>query len=149
MSVIARYQNGVLLSYNLIAYAPWEGLRVAISGTRGRIELDVTENVTHLKSDSASAAASKGPFKRTQIRVFPMFGEPYTVDVPTGRGGHGGADPLMLADIFAENQNADPHGRAASHIDGAASILVGIAANMSIEKGELIRINDLFDLPTR
>ena len=26
MAVIARYQNGVLLSYNLVAYAPWEGI---------------------------------------------------------------------------------------------------------------------------
>lgn len=146
MALVARYQNGALLSYNLIAYAPWEGLRVDISGTRGRIEMDVTEKVTHLKSDSASAAASKGPFERTQIRAFPMFDEPYAVDVPAGQGGHGGADPLMLKDIFAENQTDDPLGRAASHIDGAASILVGIAANMSIENGEIVDVAELYDL---
>ena len=146
MAVIARYQNGVMLSYNLVAYAPWEGLRVAITGTRGRIELDVTENVSHLKTDSASAAASKGPFKHTLIRAFPMFGEPYEVDVPASEGGHGGADPLMLADIFAVKPPADPFRRAATHVDGAASILVGIAANMSMESGELIQVDTLFDL---
>ncbi len=149
MAVTARYQNGVLLSYCLVAYAPWEGLRVAITGSRGRIELDVTENVTHLKTDSESAAASKGPFKRTQIRAFPMFGEPYEVTAPAGQGGHGGADPLMLEDIFAEEAPADPFRRAASHIDGAASILMGIAANMSIASGAMIEISDLFDLPPR
>ncbi len=148
MAVTARYRNGVLLSYNLVAYAPWEGLRVAITGTRGRIELDVTENVTHLKADSASAAASKGPFKMTQMRAFPMFGEPYEVEVPAGEGGHGGADPLMLAQIFADNPPADPYRRAATHIDGAASILVGIAANMSIASGKLIQVDELFKLPT-
>ena len=146
MAVIARYQNGVMLSYNLVAYAPWEGLRVAITGTRGRIEMDVTENVSHLKTDSASAAASKGPFKHTQIRAFPMFGEPYEVDVPIAEGGHGGADPLMLADIFAVEPPTDPFRRAATHVDGAASILVGIAANMSIESGGLIQVDKLFDL---
>ena len=146
VAVTGRYQNGVLLSYCLIAYAPWEGLRVAITGTRGRIELDVTENVTHLTADSQSAAASKGPFKQTQIRAFPMFGDPYEVQVPAGKGGHGGADPLMLADIFAVEPPADPYRRAASHIDGAASVLVGIAANMSIESGEMIDVDELFDL---
>ena len=51
MNVTARYQNGVLLSYCLIAYSPWEGLRVAITGTKGRVELDVVENVNHLMGD--------------------------------------------------------------------------------------------------
>ena len=76
-----------------------------------------------------------------------MFGEPYEVDVPASEGGHGGADPLMLADIFAVEPPADPFRRAATHVDGAASILVGIAANMSIESGELIQVDTLFDLP--
>ncbi len=146
LTVSARYQNGVLLSYCLVAYAPWEGLRVAITGTRGRIELDVTENVTHLKSDGESASASKGPFKQSRIRAFPMFGAPYEVDVPSSEGGHGGADPLMLEDIFAAEARPDAYRRAASYSDGAASVLVGIAANMSIASGRMIEISDLFEL---
>ena len=146
MTVTARYANGALLSYCLVAYAPWEGLRVAVTGTEGRVEMDITENVAHLKSDSASAAASKGAFKRTQIRAFPMFGKPYEVEVPRSEGGHGGADPLMLQQIFSPDPPTDPLRQAASHIDGAASILVGIAANMSIETGKLIDVGDLFDL---
>ena len=149
MTVTARYANGVLLSYCLIAYAPWEGLRVAVTGTRGRVEMDITESVTHLAADSVSAAASKGAFKKTKIRAFPMFGEGYQVDVPVAEGGHGGADPLMLEQIFSPNPAPDPLNRAASHIDGAASILVGIAANMSIESGAMIDVADLFDLSPR
>ena len=61
-------------------------------------------------------------------------------------GGHGGADPLMLADVFAVEPPADLFRRAATYVDGAASILVGIAANISIESGELIQVNKLFDL---
>lgn len=148
MNVTVRYQNGVLLSYSLIAYAPWEGLKVAVTGTKGRVEMEITENVTHLKSDK-SASASKGAFKQTTIRVFPMFGEPYEVEIPRGEGGHGGADPVMLEQIFATNPPDDPFKRAASHIDGAASILVGISANQSIATDQLITVDELFKLPKK
>ena len=146
MTVTARYDNGALLSYCLVAYSPWEGLRVAITGTRGRIELDIVENVTHLRDENAPASASKGAFKRTEIRVFPMFGEPYDVHLPPAEGGHGGADPRMLAELFGRSKAHDPLGRAATHVDGAASILVGIAANMSIASGEMVDVGELFDL---
>jgi len=151
MAVTARYANGALLSYSLVAYSPWEGLRIAITGDRGRIEMEIVETVTHLLSDAeaASAAASKGPFERAHIRVYPMFGQPYDEPVPTGEGGHGGADPLMLDDLFLPNPPADPLGRAASHIDGAASVLVGISANQSMQTGRLVHIADLFDLEGR
>ncbi|GCE06109.1 Gfo/Idh/MocA family oxidoreductase [Dictyobacter aurantiacus] len=150
MRLIARYQNGVLLSYSLIAYSPWEGLRVAITGTKGRLEMDVVENIHQIQNDGeGKESASKGPFKSTSIRVFPMFGVPYTVEVPESTGGHGGGDPILLEHLFSPNPPHDPYRRAASHIDGAASILVGIAANQSMQTGQLIKINDLFRLPTK
>jgi len=34
MVVSARYRSGALLSYSLVAYSPWEGLRVAITGDK-------------------------------------------------------------------------------------------------------------------
>jgi hypothetical protein len=149
MTLTARYQSGVLLSYCLIAYAPWEGLRVAITGNRGRVEMDIVENVTHLMADGERAKASKGAFKTTRITVCPMFGQPYEVDVPPGEGGHGGADPVMLAQLFSPSPPADPYGRAASHLDGAASLLMGFAANESIRTGRLVHTEDLFSLPAR
>ena len=150
MSVSVRYRNGVLLSYCLIAYSPWEGLHVAITGTKGRIELDVVENINHLQGDGeAKMNASKGPFKSTRIRAYPMFGQPYDVAVPASEGGHGGADPLLLEQLFSPDPPFDPFRRAASHIDGAASILVGIAANESMRTGKLIVVDDLFLLPEK
>lgn len=154
MAVTARYRNGVLLSYCLIAYSPWEGLRVAINGTKGRAELEVVETTNWLKgqsgaekSEAADVAASKGAFKRTQLRVTPMFGQGYDVPIPVGEGGHGGADPVLLEQLFASTPPADPFNRAASHIDGAASILTGIAANRAIETGQPVQVDDLFVLP--
>jgi predicted dehydrogenase len=149
MTVTARYRNGALLSYCLVAYAPWEGLRVAITGDRGRLELDIVENVTHLMQDTERATASKGAFKASRITVHPMFGAAYEVDVPSGEGGHGGADPVMLEQLFSPTPPPDPYNRAASHLDGAASLLVGFAANESIRTARLVRTDDLFRLPER
>ena len=149
INVAARYQNGALMSYCLVAYSPWEGLRVAITGTKGRIEMDIRENVTHLNSDKAKASASKGAFKSVEMRVFPMFGQSYEVEAPAGEGGHGGADPVMLEQIFSPNPPYDPYQRAASHVDGAASILVGISGNIAMKTGQLVNIDDLFKLPRR
>ena len=145
LAVTARYSNGVLLSYCLVAYSPWEGLRVAITGTQGRIEMDIEESITHLLGDG-QVSASKGPFKQARMRVFPMFGQGYEVDVPVGEGGHGGADPVMLEQIFSPTPPPDPYHRAASHIDGAASVLVGIAANQAMSTGRMVCIDDLFPL---
>jgi len=145
MSVSVRYQSGALLSYSLVAYTPCEGLRVAVTGTKGRVEMDIVENINHLSGDDASA--SKVAFKSASMRVFPMFGQQYDIDVPVGDGGHGGADPVMLEQIFSPNPPADPFHRVASHIDGAASALVGISANRAMQTGQMVTIDDIFKLP--
>jgi hypothetical protein len=111
------------------------------------VELEVVVNVTHLMSDGERARASKGAFKETRLRVYPMFGRAHEVDVPAGQGGHGGADPVMLAQLFAASPPPDPYGRAASHLDGAASLLTGLAANESIRTGRLVGVDDLFPGP--
>ncbi len=147
MTVTARYRNGALLSYCLVAYAPWEGLRVAITGDRGRLEMDIVENVTHLMQGAERAKASKGAFRAARITVQPLFGAAYEVEVPSGEGGHGGADPVMLEQLFSPSPPPDPYDRAASHVDGAASLLVGFAANESIRTERLVHVDDLFRLP--
>ena len=38
-----RYRGGALLTYSLNAHAPWEGYRVSVNGTHGRLELRVCE----------------------------------------------------------------------------------------------------------
>lgn len=154
MSVTARYENGVLLTYSLLAYSPWEGYRIAITGDKGRLEVELVEQVgkqfvagaeESLQVDAESVAKFGGK----HIWVFPMFGRPYEVEIPEGKGGHGGGDAVMLEQIFSGNPPADPFARAASHIDGAASILLGIAANESIAIDKPVRVSDLLKLPAQ
>jgi len=86
--------------------------------------------------------AAEGAAKTRRITVFPMFGEPYDVDIPEGIGGHGGGDAVMLEDIFG-SPGEDRFKRAATHVDGAVSILTGIAANISIRTGLPVNVDDL------
>jgi hypothetical protein len=72
-----------------------------------------------------------------------MWGIPYEVEIPVAEGGHGGGDPVLLDDIFSKNPTPDPLNRAASHVDGAMSILTGIAANKSIATGMPVNVKDL------
>jgi len=52
MAVLVAYTDRALLTYSLNAHAPWEGYRVAINGTAGRLELDVCERA-HVTAGSA------------------------------------------------------------------------------------------------
>jgi hypothetical protein len=65
------------------------------------------------------------------------------VEVSKGEGGHGGGDPVMLADIFHPNPPADKYLRKADQRSGAYSILTGVAANRSIASGKPVRIDEL------
>ena len=79
-------------------------------------------------------------YKRILVR--PMFGVPYEVEIEEGKGGHGGGDPVLLNDIFGVPVEDKFH-RAADQIDGAMSILTGVAANKSIVSGLPVKIDSL------
>jgi hypothetical protein len=140
----------VILNYSLVAYSPWEGFQVAISGTKGRLEYH-EKHGSHIIAGQGDEeiAIQQARGLEQRMRVFPMFGLPYEVEVPKAEGGHGGGDSVMLEQIFSPNPPADPFKRAASHLDGAASILIGISANRSIATGLPVRCDDLIKLPAR
>jgi predicted dehydrogenase len=139
MGVMVRYRNGAIMTYSLNAYMPWEGFRVALNGDKGRLQVLVVEG-SYINAGEDSAA--EGTARTRRITLFPMHGEPYDVEIPEAVGGHGGGDSVMLEDIFGPPRE-DPFGRAASHVDGAMSILVGIAANRSMRTGRPVEIADL------
>lgn len=131
MSATVTYTGGALLTYSLIAYAPYEGWRATLTGTQGRMELFVPESGP-LSDHTADV-----------ITLVDVAGELTTHSVARATGGHGGADERLWQQLFREESSADPLGYNADAWDGAMSMLIGAAANESIATGEPVRINDL------
>ena len=143
MNVLVRYRSGAQMSYSLHAYAPWEGYRIAFNGTKGRIELNHQE---HSYVNAQDGGLREGRSSSEQVLLMPHFEKPQVIEIPKNAGGHGGGDPLMLEDIFRPGKHGDPLGRAANHLDGARSILTGIAANISFQTGQPVQVDELLRL---
>ena len=150
MQVQAVYGTGASLNYTLCAYSPWEGLEVKFYGTKGELSHRHVEVHGVFGGKREKAAGSE-----TMTTTLHLAGEqPQQLDVWEGEGDHGGADPVMLGYLFDPDAGEDPYGRSSSHIDGAWSILTGIAANRSIETGQTVHIAEFLaengiDLPPK
>ncbi|MFA9557662.1 Gfo/Idh/MocA family oxidoreductase [Evansella sp. AB-rgal1] len=139
LGVMVTYKNKAILTYSLNAYLPWEGFIVSFNGSKGRIEVKVRER-SYI--NAGGEKSKEGALKEKSIQVLPMFGKPYEVEIVQGIGGHGGGDPILLQDIFGTPTEDEFH-RAASHVDGAMSILTGIAGNISLQTGQAVEVDDL------
>jgi predicted dehydrogenase len=151
MSVLVKYRNGTLLNYSLVAYSPLEGFRVTFTGDRGRIEY-ADERPPHIIDDPSKTQPAVEPGQAEErtvsLRVFPHFRPGYDVPVETASGSHGGGDALLQRQIFDPTAPADDWQRSAGHEQGAASMLIGAAANASIESGQPVVIGKLCSLPS-
>ncbi|BCL18053.1 Gfo/Idh/MocA family protein [Micromonospora sagamiensis] len=153
MAVLARYSSGATMTYHLTAYAPWEGYRVMVNGSRGRLELEVVES--HFVSPAAAGALKGAALHGAEAAVEegaatltlrPFWSPPQQVPVEGyTREGHGGADARMNRVLFGGEP--DPMGRAATAHDGALALLTGLAANRSFDTGQPVRVADLLTLP--
>ncbi|MEU7618902.1 Gfo/Idh/MocA family oxidoreductase [Micromonospora rifamycinica] len=153
MAVLARYSTGATMTYHLTAYAPWEGYRVMVNGSRGRLELEVTESdfVSPAAAGALKGAALHGDEAAAEngaatLTLRPFWSPPTRIPVEGyTRQGHGGADARMTRVIFGGEP--DPLGRAATAYDGALALLTGLAANRSFATGDPVRVADLLTLP--
>ena len=143
MNLAVRYKNGAQLSYSLTAYSPWEGYRIAFNGTKGRLELDELEK-SYISA--GNSLIGDGLSQSQRLTVFPHWEKPWHVEIPEAVGGHGGGDLLLLEDLFGSAKGKDPLGRSAGHLDGARSVLTGIAANQSFATGQPVQIDQLLKI---
>lgn len=84
-----RYNRGAMMSYSVNFSTPYEGYRLAINGTQGRLELNKT--------------IARGTFEAppSPIVHYPLFGGARQFIEPLSRtGGHGGGDPVLLEEVF-------------------------------------------------
>ncbi|HEX7304925.1 Gfo/Idh/MocA family oxidoreductase [Lentzea sp.] len=147
MSVLVRYASGVNLTYHLTAYSPWEGYRLMVNGSEGRLELEVVENSWVSGQHPAVHGAAANPEQGwARLSVQRLFEERADVPLDFDREGHGGADRRMVDALYGPAGQEDPLGRRATHRDGVLSLLTGFAAGRSIETGEAVRVSDVIDL---
>ena len=154
LAVLVRYSTGATMSYHLTAYAPWEGYRFMVNGSRGRLELEVVESdfvspdgARGVKGASLHGAVAAKEAGHTRLSIHPYWERPRPVELPArSRHGHGGADARMAATLFGRDQPPDPLGRGATATDGALALLTGVAANESMATGRPVRPDDLLDL---
>lgn len=132
MSVNVKYESGLSLSYSLVAYSPYEGWDMVVTGTKGRLEAKTTT----LPSDTSD------PFEH--MTFYNANGDITHFDVKKLTGDHGGSDKIMRSAIFKGGYD-DILGRMASSIDGAESLLIGACANESIKTGKIINIAEIVD----
>ncbi len=162
--LLVSYRSGAILTYALNAHSPWEGYRVCVNGTEGRIELDVVERgfVQPLGAAGVVGRPAVDPSVRPEDRDAGGTGNPRPsgqrlllqrhweqareIPIPHGGGAHGGGDARLLEDVFRPRRAPDPLGRRAGYRDGLRSVAVGIAANQALETGLPVRIST-FDLP--
>ncbi|MDB1088486.1 Gfo/Idh/MocA family oxidoreductase [Streptomyces sp. ACA25] len=144
MAVLVRYDNRALLTYSLTAHAPYEGYRVVVNGTGGRLELEVCERAwtpPHAAIDPGAASKEQATGSWERLTVHRHWQEAEKVPVEQGAGGHGGGDRLLLDDVF-RGPSDDPLARQAGYRDGIRSVLIGAAGNESARTGLPVRLMD-------
>lgn len=137
MGLQFKYANGVPVTYSLTAFSPYEGYRLAIHGTKGRIDTWVQQSMP------------TGVSSHIELTISNLFGNVKTITIIPQVGGHGGSDPLLKDRLFRYPNASDNYRQTAGSRDGAMSALIGIAARNSIETGEVVKIGDLTDLQPR
>ncbi|MFC2123498.1 Gfo/Idh/MocA family protein [Bacteroidota bacterium] len=134
MTVEAKYKSGILLSYSLNAFMPYEGQRIAFNCEKGRLDIRNYQRQPWEVNHTAEFRLTEN-FKKTR-----------TWTVQRGEGGHGGSDE-KLKDLIFIHGKPDPQGQLANSRAGVMSSLIGIAARKSIETGQSIKIDDLVKFP--
>lgn len=128
MSASVKYKSGVVLTYSLTLFNPYELNRISIAGTEGRLEafdqysgvdIDPVHRVRLIKRDSIVE------------HVFPRL--------PSD---HGGSGSIMRNEIFNIVPPDKKLNRRASVYDGAASLLIGVCANKSVKEKRTINVQD-------
>jgi predicted dehydrogenase len=130
MAVTVQYDKGAVMSYALNATTPYEGWHISINGSKGRIE--ATNYETGVQSKALENC----------IKVFDLDDNVTDYRITKSTGDHGGGDERLMRMLFLENI-PDPLGHSAGSKDGAYSILIGAAANLSIREERVVDIESL------
>jgi predicted dehydrogenase len=128
-----RYNEGALLSYSVNFSLPYEGYRLAINGTKGRLE----------SVEYHMPGRTPFPTPVQTIDFFPLFGSKETIHVVHKEGGHGGGDPLLIEDLFLGEDMNRPYRILSGAEDGAYSVATGEAVWRSVKEHRPVTIEEV------
>ena len=131
-----RYANGVLLNYSANFSTPYEGYRLAINGTHGRIEAE----------EWGGMGSTAFPCPRSTehyVDYYPIFGSRERLWIKPGVGGHGGGDPCILEDVFLGVDPDRKYDILADSRDGLSAISIGDAVYKSIMEEKIIDLTEV------
>ena len=152
LSLSIRYKNGISAAYSLTAHSPYEGLNLTINGGGGRLELKC------LFGSGFYAGMAEN-----LIKVYNRYGEEVCYNIPPNHitktmlqspalmknikdSGHGGSDGMMRNALFCNMQDIqDPIGQLAGLKEGAMSVGIGIAANISMREDRAVRLDEFIE----
>ncbi|QHZ48114.1 MULTISPECIES: Gfo/Idh/MocA family protein [Bacillus] len=135
-AAVLKYDGGAILNYSLLFSAPYEGYRLAINGTKGRLETKEYH------------APGRIPFEVDEqtIDYFPLFESKETIRVVQKPGGHGGGDPLLMEELFSGKDPLRDYEILAGAEAGAYSIAAGEGLWRSIKEKRPIDIRELLQV---
>ncbi|MBQ9097380.1 MAG: Gfo/Idh/MocA family oxidoreductase [Clostridia bacterium] len=131
-----EYNKGTVVSYSLTTHTPYEGYRMCFNGTKGRM---VVENFCRMIDTNHADEMTK------KITIYNRLGEEIVYNYPindTRLGGHGGGD-IRLLNMIIRGGVEDPLGQQAGLHEGAMSIMIGIAGNVSMKENRRVTIEEL------
>lgn len=133
MGVSVEYDKGTVLTYSLNATCAYEGWRMSINGSKGRLEACLYDSGPESNRTSDT------------IRVFDLNNNLTEYHITRAAGTHGGGDEKLRKLLF-EGEVSDPIYQKATSIDGAAALIIGAAANISIKEKRIVDISKLISL---
>ncbi len=128
-----KYDKGAFLSYSINFSVPYEGYRLAINGTKGRIETTEYHEPSRVPF----------PIPEQTIDYYPLFGSKETIHVVQSKGAHGGGDPLIQEELFLGVDPTRPYKILAGAEAGAYSIAVGEGVWKSSKTNQPVRVDEL------
>ena len=135
VSLNVRYSGGAIMSYTLTAHSPYEGVRLVLNGTKGRIEV-TTKDLSQMGYDIESERC---------LKIFNYKGEEITMNIPLMTSSdHGGADIEFRDRMFRNKNLPDPLNQMADIWAGIMAISIGMAANLSMKEGRQVNLSEFY-----
>lgn len=140
-TVVYNYRNGIHTTYTLQAFASYEGHRIIIEGTKGRLELRTVKNTSWASGGMAVPGVEE--LVGEDLRIFEPGGGVSDIPIERLEGTHGGSDPLLQDDLFGRDWDLPPTEQMASLDQALQAVLVGAAANQAIATGQPVDVQSL------